>query len=514
MLARPSQQIGMVVLGDRGKKRQPDVRPRRLLQQAGRLARAGPPDDSTLQATLRIGRGRGDAGLIQRHAVADRHVPRRVHHPDRQLGGDAIQILLGRVAPLCEHRVVVARAEDVFVLGRQPSEPPAQRLDDVVDRRDVAGRRRREIDPVELARDLREVTVAVDEAGDQRVTAEIHDVRPNAQPRPAPHRDRRPQGCGRPARRPLRASGCRSSIVTTSALTNTAVGSCARPGIFISREPGTGAGRRPDQPRADSLQQPRLRAERLSSATVSRRCARGGARRRTRRRPAARARPRRSTSATNESASAAGAGADQQRAAQHRQRVRERQQLADGAQPVGQHRHRVETPDRKNDSEPMTIATGFMRRTSIVVPAASSPSPENAAMTSGTASASVSQFARARSSPSSSARADQVGGRAQRGRAELVHRRRAQHHPRRRRRRELGLQRPHHLRDPDPLRQPGDADLLELGASSAEHHEAEVVAAVARPGAGWRPRRRSATGTPATPPPVARPSIRTTNAAR
>ena len=38
----------------------------------------------------------------------------------------------------------------------------------------------------------------------------------------------------------------------------------------------------------------------------------------------------------------------------------------------------------------------------MVVPAASSPSPENAAMKSGTASATVSQFATARSSPSSS----------------------------------------------------------------------------------------------------------------
>jgi hypothetical protein len=50
----------------------------------------------------------------------------------------------------------------------------------------------------------------------------------------------------------------------------------------------------------------------------------------------------------------------------------------------------------------MIIATGFNRRTSIVVPAARSPSPEKAAMTSGTASTTDSQFARPRSRPSTS----------------------------------------------------------------------------------------------------------------
>ena len=45
---------------------------------------------------------------------------------------------------------------------------------------DVAGRRRREIDPVQLAGDLCEVAVAVDETGDQRETAEIDDARADA----------------------------------------------------------------------------------------------------------------------------------------------------------------------------------------------------------------------------------------------------------------------------------------------------------------------------------------------
>jgi hypothetical protein len=151
------------------------MRPRRLAQQARRLARARPSNDG---AAVRIRRRRGDAGLIQRDAVADRHVPRGVNDPDRQVGRHAIQIFPGRMAALVQHRVVVTDAQHVLVLGGQPPEPPAQRSDDVVDAGDVPAGRRRQVDPVELSRHLREPTVAVDEAGDQRATAEIEQARP------------------------------------------------------------------------------------------------------------------------------------------------------------------------------------------------------------------------------------------------------------------------------------------------------------------------------------------------
>ena len=45
---------------------------------------------------------------------------------------------------------------------------------------------------------------------------------------------------------------------------------------------------------------------------------------------------------------------------------------------------------------------------------------------------------------------------------------------------DLRLERPHHLRDPDPLREPRDAHLLEVGCQEADDDEAEVVAGVAR----------------------------------
>ena len=121
VLAGPPDQVRVVVLGDRREERQPDVRPGGVPQQPRRLEGAGPTDDPRPRARRRIGRGRGDARLVQRHAVADRHLARGVDRPDRKLGGHAIQVFLGRVAPLLEHRVVVADAQDVLVLGGEPA---------------------------------------------------------------------------------------------------------------------------------------------------------------------------------------------------------------------------------------------------------------------------------------------------------------------------------------------------------------------------------------------------------
>ena len=245
--ARPSQQVGMAVLGIAGKHvnltcahaascKRP-VGSREPGRRTIHLSTCRPPVDR---------RGGGDTRLIERHAVADRHVPRGMHHPDRKLGGDAVEILLRRVAPLVEHRIVVARAEDVFVLGRQPAQPAAQRPDDVLDRRDVACRRRREIDPVE--------PLATCVKWPWPSTKPGINVRP---PRSTTWAER-PAAANTPSRSPTArmrpprtatawASGCRSSIVTTSAFANTAVGSWARPGMS-SRNLGPARDRAPAPP--------------------------------------------------------------------------------------------------------------------------------------------------------------------------------------------------------------------------------------------------------------------------
>ena len=81
VLAGPPHQVRVVVVGNRREEasagRGPRPRPAggpsaRASRAAGRCS---PPS--------RIGRGRGDARLIQRHAVADRHVARGVDDPDR-----------------------------------------------------------------------------------------------------------------------------------------------------------------------------------------------------------------------------------------------------------------------------------------------------------------------------------------------------------------------------------------------------------------------------------------------
>ena len=136
------------------------------------------------------------------------------------------------------------------------------------------------------------------------------------------------------------------------------------------------------------------------------------------------------------------------------------------------------TPERKNDSEPITIATGLRRRTSMVVAAASRPRPEKAATMSGTPTSQRRPVGAREVEAEQQLGAQEVGRRAERGDGELVDRRRAEDHPGGRGRGHLGLQRPHHLRHPDPLGQHRDADLLELGPQKADHHEAEVVAVV------------------------------------
>jgi hypothetical protein len=101
-----------------------------------------------------------------------------VDHPDRKLGRHPIQILLGRVPPFLQHRIVVTDTQDVLVLGGQPSQPGPERREHLFDAADRARRRRRQVDPVQLARHLRELPVAVDEAGDQGPATEIEQAGP------------------------------------------------------------------------------------------------------------------------------------------------------------------------------------------------------------------------------------------------------------------------------------------------------------------------------------------------
>ena len=75
MVAGPSDQVRMVMFRDRRKQRRPDVRPGGVAQQPRRFEGAGATDDASASGrAIRIGRGRGDPRLIERHTVTDRHL--------------------------------------------------------------------------------------------------------------------------------------------------------------------------------------------------------------------------------------------------------------------------------------------------------------------------------------------------------------------------------------------------------------------------------------------------------
>ena len=224
----------MVVLGDRREERQADVRPRRLLQQPGRLTRACAADD---HATVRIGRGGRRCRPDRARRCCRPPCGASVDGPDGQIGRHAVQIFFRRVATLCEHRFVVADAEHVLVLrprgvpaGRAAPRPYARSIDVV-----PAGGGARSTQSSSPA-----TCVKCPCPSTKPGTSVLPPMSTRRAPPPAAPSTRRtsPTASIRPLRTATAsARGLRSSIVTTSAFTNTAVDSRARPASLL--ETGT-----------------------------------------------------------------------------------------------------------------------------------------------------------------------------------------------------------------------------------------------------------------------------------
>ena len=163
---------------------------RRLLQDAVRLPRALDPADVAAVGVGRVGR---DAAVRERERVRRRQVARHVGQHDRVLGRDPVEIEPCRMPTLLQQRVVVAATG--YHLARRNVllvDPRPGLLYDVVDVLDVPYRRGVERQYVQCRAHVQDVAVGVDEAGQQRVRAEIH--HPGAV---APERHHVGQGSGR-----------------------------------------------------------------------------------------------------------------------------------------------------------------------------------------------------------------------------------------------------------------------------------------------------------------------------
>ena len=171
------QQERLVVLAAELAELAEQVRkPRHASDEAVRLAAAFPPADRPARRLDAL--GRVPEGL-EALAVQHGEVAGLVHHEHRRDLRHRVEIVARGVALLAQLRVVVAHADDPARPGHDGGGllgPGAQRGLQGGDVGDLAVRRRQEIRRGGLHADVEDVAVRVDEPGEHRLAAQVHDL--------------------------------------------------------------------------------------------------------------------------------------------------------------------------------------------------------------------------------------------------------------------------------------------------------------------------------------------------
>ena len=142
-----------------------------LLEHTVGLARTAAPADHTAVGIRRVG---AETGQLERSRVHRKQVPRRVGHQDGMRGRDRVEIVASGMAPLRQHRVVVALAREPLArCNGIRLEVSAQRPLQIGDRLHGPDRGGREIGRRAGSGHACQVAVRVDEAREQRSPSEI-----------------------------------------------------------------------------------------------------------------------------------------------------------------------------------------------------------------------------------------------------------------------------------------------------------------------------------------------------